>query len=184
MTYYGGAKLAAAFRTVRKNTLVMAEEIGEENYGYVPVEGARSVGQILVHIAMGTKLPEQIHKIDHVSDLAQFNFFGLMGQLGAAEAQPRTKAEIIALLKESGENFAVWLEGLSEEFLSEVVNYPPHMSPPTKSRFEMILGAKEHEMHHRGQLMLVERMLGTVPPLTRAMQAQIAAMMAAQGAKE
>jgi len=34
-------------------------------------------------------------------------------------------------------------------------------------------------MHHRGQLMLVERMLGLVPHLTRAMQARIAAMNSA-----
>ena len=34
----------------------------------------------------------------------------------------------------------------------------------------MILGIKEHEMHHRGQLMLVQRLLGQVPHLTRARQ--------------
>jgi uncharacterized damage-inducible protein DinB len=31
----------------------------------------------------------------------------------------------------------------------------------------MILGTKEHEMHHRAQLTVVERMLGIVPHLTR-----------------
>ena len=31
----------------------------------------------------------------------------------------------------------------------------------------MILGVKEHEMHHRGQLMVMERMVGVVPHLTR-----------------
>jgi len=36
-----------------------------------------------------------------------------------------------------------------------------------KSRFEMLLGTKEHEMHHRGQLMMIERLLGIVPHLTR-----------------
>lgn len=29
---------------------------------------------------------------------------------------------------------------------------------------------KEHEMHHRGQLMLIERILGIVPDLTRQRQ--------------
>jgi uncharacterized damage-inducible protein DinB len=38
----------------------------------------------------------------------------------------------------------------------------------------MIMSVKEHEMHHRGQLMLVERMLGIVPDLPRAMQARMA----------
>jgi uncharacterized damage-inducible protein DinB len=49
------------------------------------------------------------------------------------------------------------------------------MTPPTKTRFEMLLGAKEHEMHHRRQLMLIERMLGIVPHLTRQMQERMAA---------
>ena len=39
----------------------------------------------------------------------------------------------------------------------------------------MILSVKEHEMHHRGQLMLIERMVGVVPHLTREMQARMAA---------
>jgi uncharacterized damage-inducible protein DinB len=38
----------------------------------------------------------------------------------------------------------------------------------------MILSVKEHEMHHRGQLMLVERILGIVPHLTRQIQERVA----------
>ena len=52
------------------------------------------------------------------------------------------------------------------------------MQPASKSRFEMILSVKEHEMHHRGQLMLIERMLGIVPHITREMQARVASMTA------
>jgi uncharacterized damage-inducible protein DinB len=48
------------------------------------------------------------------------------------------------------------------------------MTPPSKSRFEMILSVKEHEMHHRGQLMLIERLLGIVPHMTREMQSRLA----------
>jgi uncharacterized damage-inducible protein DinB len=53
---------------------------------------------------------------------------------------------------------------------------PAGMTPAAKSRFEMILSVKEHEMHHRGQLMLIERMVGVVPHLTRQMQARMAAV--------
>ena len=35
----------------------------------------------------------------------------------------------------------------------------------------MLLGTKEHEMHHRGQLTVLERLLGIVPHLTRNRQA-------------
>ena len=40
----------------------------------------------------------------------------------------------------------------------------------------MLLSVKEHEMHHRAQLMVLERMLGIVPHLTRQMQERQAAM--------
>jgi uncharacterized damage-inducible protein DinB len=40
----------------------------------------------------------------------------------------------------------------------------------SKSRFEMLLGTKEHEMHHRAQLTVIERLLGIVPHLTRKRQ--------------
>ncbi len=36
----------------------------------------------------------------------------------------------------------------------------------TNSRLEMLLSIKEHEMHHRGQLMLIEQQLGIVRHLT------------------
>jgi uncharacterized damage-inducible protein DinB len=42
----------------------------------------------------------------------------------------------------------------------------------------MILSVKEHEMHHRGQLMLIERIIGIVPHLTRDMKARMAAAAA------
>jgi uncharacterized damage-inducible protein DinB len=42
----------------------------------------------------------------------------------------------------------------------------------------MLLSAKEHEMHHRGQLMMLERMVGVVPHLTRLMQERMARMQA------
>jgi uncharacterized damage-inducible protein DinB len=39
-----------------------------------------------------------------------------------------------------------------------------------QTRLASLLGPEEHEMHHRGQLMLIERILGIVPHLTRQRQ--------------
>jgi uncharacterized damage-inducible protein DinB len=38
----------------------------------------------------------------------------------------------------------------------------------------MLLSAKEHEMHHRAQLIVLERLLGLVPHLTRQFQERMA----------
>lgn len=47
-----------------------------------------------------------------------------------------------------------------------------------KSRFEMLIAPKEQ--HHRGQLMVIERLLGITPHLTRQMEERIESMQAAQ----
>ena len=175
MTYYGAKDLAASFRTVRKNTIIIAEEIGEQHYGFRPTPETRTIAQILVHIAATPTAAEQIHAVQRLTTLAGFDFPTLFGKIVAEEQKSRTKAEIIALLKENGDRFAGWLDTVSDSFLAEAVAMPPGMTPDSKTRFEMLLSAKEHEMHHRGQLMLMERMVGVVPHLTREMQARMAA---------
>jgi len=183
MTYYGAKELARSFRTVRDNTIKIAEEIPEEKYGFRPAEGCRSIAETLVHIAVMTRVPEQIHAVEHRSTLVGFDFFGLMGKLQAEAKAPRTKAQVLELLRTEGEKYAKVLEGASEAFLGEQVEYPEGMEPRVKSRFEMLIAPKEHEMHHRGQLMVVERMLGITPHLTRQMDEMIAKMQSAQAGR-
>ena len=86
-------------------------------------------------------------------------------ELESEEKKKRSKKELVDLLKNEGERFARFLEELSDDKLAEQITEDP--SQPTKSRLEGLMSAKEHEMHCRGQLMLIERMLGIVPHLTR-----------------
>ncbi len=177
MTYYGGKELAAAFRTVRENTLEIARDIPEGKYEFRAAPDTRSVAQILVHIAIGPWFALHVHG-GGINDLQKVNFGELMQKYTAEEAKPRTKAEIIAMLETEGGKFASFVEGVSDSFLAERVAMPPGAAQPSKSRFEMLLSPKEHEMHHRGQLMLIERMLGIVPHLTRRFQERMAAQAA------
>ena len=177
MTYYGGKEMADAFRTVRSNTLKIAEEVPEEKYSFKPANESRTIGQTLAHIALGSGFQHHIHG-NKIADLKQVNFPELMKGMMGEEAKTRTKAETIALLKSKGDEFAAFLQSLPESFLAEQVTMPPGATPAAKSRFEMLLGAKEHEMHHRAQLMTLQRMIGQVPHLTRQMQERMAAMMA------
>lgn len=183
MTAYTAKDLADSFRTVRKNTIAIANDIPEDQYGFRAAPDTRTIAQSLTHIALMPTIQEQIHVVERRDTLAGFDFVGLMQRLTAEGQAPRTKEQIITLLRERGEKWASWLEGLTPDFLAQRVTMPPGMTPPDKSRFEMLLSVKEHEMHHRGQLMLIERMLGIVPHLTRDMQARIAAMQSAAQAK-
>lgn len=180
MNYYGAKDLADNFRTVRKNTITIAEEIGEQHYGFRPAPETRTVAQTLTHIALAPTFQEHIHSLKRARSLATIDFPGLFSKMMADEQKDRNKAQIVAMLRDEGERFAKILEGFSDDFLGERVAMPPGMTPADKTRFEMLLGVKEHEMHHRGQLMIVERMLGIVPHLTREMQARMAQMNAAK----
>ncbi len=183
MNYYGAKDLAASFRTVRKNTLIIAEEIPEDKYSFRPAEGTRTVAELLTHIAFGWKFQEKVIFTDARTTMEGFDFMGFMGPLLAEQAKPRTKAEIIALLKDEGEKYANAVGSLAEDFMAQSVSMPPGGTPPSRTRFDMLLAVKEHEMHHRGQLMLIERMLGIKPHLTREMEARFASMQAAAAQK-
>jgi uncharacterized damage-inducible protein DinB len=170
---YGGTQLANAFRTVRRNTLQIANDIPAEQYSFVPAPGTRSVGEQLVHIANIPRIQDDFHRVKRVTTLQNYDFPAIMMAMAAEEKKPRSKEEIVALLETEGERFANWLESLSPEFLAETYTDGSGQNPRT--RFEGLLSVKEHEMHHRGQLMLVQRMLGLTPHLTRQMQERIAA---------
>jgi uncharacterized damage-inducible protein DinB len=181
MTYYGGKDLAAAFRTVRTNTIKIAEEIPENKYDFRASPDTRTVQQLLTHIASSSGFQQHVHG-NKINDMTQVNFPELFQRFTAEESMPRDKAATIAFLKSEGDKFASFLEGLDESFLAEQVKMPPQAPTPSKSRFEMLLSAKEHEMHHRGQLMMMQRMIGLVPHITRQMQERMAQIAAQAGA--
>ncbi len=135
---------------------------------------------MLAHIGASTMFQSIVHGTG-VTDMMTLNFQDLFQKFTAEETKPRTKAETIAYLKEEGDKFAKFLDGVSESQLAERVTMRPGPDGqvPSKSRFEMLLSAKEHEMHHRGQLMTYQRLLGQVPHLTKLMQQRAAAMQAA-----
>jgi uncharacterized damage-inducible protein DinB len=177
MSSYGGKELAEAFRTVRKNTIQVAEDIPESSYGFVAAPEARPVVRMLTHVAISTRIWEEVHKKRRTT-MVGFDFVSMMDQFNAEEAKPRSKAEILELLRTEGDQFAGWLETLTPEFLEETVTEPDGKT--VKTRFERLLSAKEHEMHHRAQLMLIERQLGIVPHQTRRFKEMEAQMRAAR----
>jgi uncharacterized damage-inducible protein DinB len=183
MNYYGAKELAAAFRTVRNNTIRIAEEIPEEKYDFRAAEGTRTVAEMLSHIAHGPRFQQEI-TLSGRSNLDGFNFMQFMSSLQSEAGKSRTKAELIDLLKAEGDKFAGQLEALSEEFLSEHITFPQGANPPSRSRFDLLTSVKEHEMHHRAQLMLIQRILGLTPHLTREGEARRAAMLEAQKAAQ
>jgi uncharacterized damage-inducible protein DinB len=178
-TIYAGKDFARQFRVVRNNTLQIAEDVPESKYGFVPAPGSRTVAALLAHIAVGPRMWFEVHGKQRVKTLVGFDFVKLSSDVRVEEVRSRSKAEILDLLRSEGEKFAGWLDTQTPEFLAEMVTVADNTG--TKSRFEQLLGAKEHEMHHRGQLMLIERQLGIVPHLTRQAEERLAQSLPGQG---
>src|SRR3984893_13880203 len=174
MSSYGGRELASAFRAVRKNTIQVAEDIPESQYGHVAAPECKSVGRMLAHIGIATRIWDEIHRKQRLTTLASISFLEWRDLLDAEEGKQRTKAEIVQLLRTEGEQFAAWLETFTPDFLVETMSEVE--AKTAERRLEWLSGVKEHEMHHRAQLMLIELQLGIVPPITRQFQERLAQM--------
>jgi len=173
MTYYGSKQMADSFRTVRANTIAIAEEIPEDKYSFKATPDVMSVAEMLAHVAVNPSWQIDLHR-DGITHIERDMFLTRVQQSQAAEKALQTKTQILAALRDDGERFAAFLESLDEAALAATITFPPPVQPSSRTRFEMLLGTKEHEMHHRGQLMLIQRLLGQVPHLTRRRQERMA----------
>ena len=163
MCLYGVRQLADSMRAVRQNTILIAGDIPESRYAYRATPETRSVGETLVHIAWLWTADRLMHEELHLDSLEGFDFAAMLRQSAVEEKRSRSKSEIIELLRAEGDRSAGWVEQLPDAFLSERVRLPGGGSV---SRFEMLLGTKEHELQHRAQLIVMGRMLGIVPRFT------------------
>jgi uncharacterized damage-inducible protein DinB len=164
MSLYGIRDLTDSFRTVRRNTIQVAEDIPEADYQYRPAPASRSVAETLVHIAWLAGADRFMHEEKRLTSFDGFDFGEFLATSEVEESRERSKAEIIELLRTEGDRWVQWVEQLPETFLSEAIRLPDGKSV---SRFEMLLGTKEHEMEHRAQLTVIQRLLGLVPHSTR-----------------
>ena len=176
MRYYGASELARSFRTVRKNTMTIAGEIPEEHYGFRPTPESRSVTEILVHIVVASQGNYRNHAVWKITTFIGIDFPALIRERHERETQLSTasKSQLLEELRTDGEAWGVYLDRVSEEELAQIIPFPESAVPPAKSRLEMLLSVKEHEMHHRAQLMVYQRLLGLVPHLTREREARMA----------
>ena len=93
MIDYGGKDLADAFRTVRKNTIQIAEEIPESQYDFRAAPESRSVRETLAHIGASPRFQLHVH-VNKITDMGTVNFGELFQKFSAEENKPRSKDEL------------------------------------------------------------------------------------------
>jgi uncharacterized damage-inducible protein DinB len=160
---YGVRQLVDSMRAVRANTILMAQDIPESQYGFRATPGTRSIAETLVHIAWLATSDWILHEQARISTVEGFDFPALLEKSQVEEKHPRNKAEIINFLEAEGERQIQWLEQQPESFFRERVQLPGGGSV---SRFEMLLATKEHELQHRAQLTVLDRLIGIAPRFT------------------
>jgi hypothetical protein len=121
MSLYGPKQLADGMRTVRKNTITIAEDIPEAQYDFRATPDSRSVRETLLHIASKMLFDVHIHEEENRGSLEGFDFGLFFSSLPTNEKLPLSKNEILTLLVEGGERWPSWVDNLHEQRLAEIV---------------------------------------------------------------
>src|SRR5258708_6595615 len=102
----------------------------------------------LLHVASLTFFDFHIHQEQRGTSMEGFDFREFFARLQTNEKRGFSKDEILAVLRDEGERWCDWVERLPVARAAEIVT---RGAAGGKSRFEMLIGTKEHEMHHRAQ---------------------------------
>jgi uncharacterized damage-inducible protein DinB len=139
------AEVKQRYATVRDNLQKTAEAMPEENYGFKPTPEIRSFGELIAHVADAQT-----------------------GICGGAAGQPKrgtaagkkTKAELVAALKESSAACDAVFEATTEENSGSAVS----MGQLKGSRLGMLEYNMGHDLEEYGYLAVYLRLKGVVPP--------------------
>src|SRR5215217_3890510 len=141
---YGAKELAESFRTVRANTIQIAEDIPADKYTFKATPDVMSVGQMLAHVAVSPRWQIPFHG-NRVSAVDFELFQKGLAEASAQEQALQTKEQIVTALSDGGSDLAAFFGRLTPDLLHEAVSFPPPIQPSQKTRLEMLMGIKEHE---------------------------------------
>jgi uncharacterized damage-inducible protein DinB len=140
----------------RKKLLALARAIPEEKYGWRPSPQARPVAEVVAHIALGTRLMADL--AEKTPDPAEFK--KRVEEQWRSERQPRTKAELVAMLEESLADLHKRVEPLRMGILNRDLTL---FGQPNTVRGAYI-ATVGHLGEHLGQLIAYARTAGVKPP--------------------
>ena len=155
LTVFGQGQLqkeaAGNFHYASGHILQLAEAIPENKFNWAPQEGVRTTAQVLAHIIsanyyfgskMGATIPAGVNMETLEKDL-------------------KTKAAIIAALKQSTDFALAAIQNTKDDALSKKVEFPFPGEYTTMSSILIVMG---HANEHLGQLIAYARSNGIKPP--------------------
>jgi uncharacterized damage-inducible protein DinB len=152
----------------RAGVIAEVENTPEDKLDYRPAAGARTLRELAVHIAEASVLfTNELLRPDG----SFMNLFkpDVQAELRATLPPAHSKAEIVSLLRLTGEQTAARLRTAGEALIAETM--ASQRGP--QSRLSALWFAASHESYHRGQLASYARGCGAVPALTKQLEAML-----------
>jgi uncharacterized damage-inducible protein DinB len=140
-------ELVAIWQRASTDIIDVAEAMPEEKYAYKPTPEVSTFREQLVHLAGATQ-----------------RFIDTAKGTKSESGHPMTKAEVIALLKQTLRTGQEMLGSLTDAQLLEQVKFP--FGDRMVTRFTFWQGPLYQVRNHHGQLVVYLRLNGIVPPTT------------------
>lgn len=147
--------------SVEEKVLSLGEAIPEENYGWRPADGVRSVSEVMVHVAADNWfLPTAIGVAAPAATGVKANDYP---SVQAYEARAMSKAEALSAVRESFAHLRAAMERTDEAQLGQVLN----LFGSEVSGVDLWVITTTHLHEHLGQLIAYARSNNVVPPWSR-----------------
>jgi uncharacterized damage-inducible protein DinB len=154
--------IIASWREVRKGLIDEANQIPADKFSFQPVSDSRSVRRLLQHLIESQKfLVGEACRPD--TNLLRGSFADNVKLYAPGVTEVDDKDELLKLLHDSMEESAIKLTAAGDELRNTMKRFDG--KEMTKQAFMSFVIA--HEMYHRGQLTVYERLLSIEPALTQ-----------------
>ncbi len=151
-----------SWKEVRDGLIEEANQIPSDKFSFQPAPDSRSVAQVLQHLAESQKfLVGEACRPD--TNLMRQSFAEHIRHYAPGVREVNDKDELLNLLRATMDESAEKLRGAADEMQNTMKRF----DGKEMTKLAFISFAIAHEMYHRGQLTVYERLLGIEPALTQ-----------------
>jgi uncharacterized damage-inducible protein DinB len=148
------------YARLERQLIQVAEEMPEEKYSFRPSPDVRTFGEQLRHIAAVQWVVAA----------------GILGEetpvdVGDGDSGPTlmtAKAEILRYARDSFDYFRRAIKIINDRNALETIPHPYDPENTKMERLALVAGYAAHGWNHYGQMVVYQRMIGIVPPPSRA----------------
>lgn len=153
--------IIALWKDARGGLIEEVERIPEDQFSFKATPDTRSIAEVLQHIISAQKMlvAECCHPD---ANLMRQSFAAHVEEYGRGVNDVTDKSGLVALLRSSMDEAAASISSYGDKLDETMMGMTG--KPITKSAF--LTFAFSHEMYHRGQLTVFERLLSIEPALT------------------